>query len=54
MVLAKELLEAGERDVVLQYLANCLTIWPRGEDVLQIWMTDIKNGKNPKFGNLGF
>jgi tetratricopeptide (TPR) repeat protein len=54
MVLAKELLEAGERDAVLQYLTNCLTLWPRGEDVLQIWMADIRNGKTPKFGNLGF
>jgi hypothetical protein len=54
MVLAKELLEAGERDAVLQYLSNCLPLWPRGEDVLQIWMADIRNGKTPKFGNLGF
>jgi hypothetical protein len=54
MVLAKELLDAGERDTVLQYLANCMTLWPRGEDVLQIWIADIKNGKTPKFGNLGF
>jgi len=54
MVLAKELLDAGERDAVLQYLANCLSLWPRGEDVLQIWIADIKSGKNPKFGNLGF
>ena len=54
MVLAKELLEQGEHDVVLQYLENCLQLWPRGEDVLQIWIADIQHGKMPNFGNLGF
>ncbi len=54
MVLAKELLEQGEREVVLQYLDNCLSLWPRGENVLQLWMAEIKNGRTPKFGNLGF
>jgi hypothetical protein len=54
MVLAKELLEEGESQTVLQYLDSCLTLWPRGEEVLHIWMADIKNGKMPKFGNLAF
>jgi hypothetical protein len=54
MVLAKELLEQGERDAVLQYLANCLPLWSRGENILQMWINDIKNGKTPNFGNLGF
>jgi hypothetical protein len=54
MVLAKELLEEGERDAVLQYLDQCLTLWPRGETVLQMWIDDIKGGKMPKFGNLAF
>ena len=54
MVLAKELLEEGEKDAVLQYLANCLLLWPRGESVLQMWIADIKIGKTPKFGNLAF
>jgi tetratricopeptide (TPR) repeat protein len=54
MVLAKELLEQGEHDIVLQYLENCLQLWPRGEDVLQIWIADIQHGKTPNFGNLGF
>jgi hypothetical protein len=49
-VLAKELIEHGERDAVLQYLENCLQFWPRGESVLRIWMADIRNGKTPKFG----
>jgi len=54
MVLAKELLEQGERDAVLQYLANCQALWPRGEEVLQLWMAEIKRGKTPNFGNLAF
>jgi len=54
MVLAKELLEQGEQGAVLQYLENCLQLWPRGEEVLQIWIADIQHGKMPNFGNLGF
>jgi tetratricopeptide (TPR) repeat protein len=54
MILAKELLEQGEHDAVLQYLDNCLLLWPHGENVLQIWIGDIKRGKTPNFGNLGF
>jgi hypothetical protein len=54
MVLAKELLEEGETETVLTYLANCLSLWPRGENVLQIWIADIQRGKRPNFGNLGF
>jgi tetratricopeptide (TPR) repeat protein len=54
MVLAKELLEQGERDAVLQYLQNCVSLWPRGENVLELWISEVKNGKTPNFGNLGF
>ena len=54
MILAKELLEQGEPGAVLQYLDNCLALWPRGQNVLQIWIADIKKGKTPNFGNLGF
>jgi tetratricopeptide (TPR) repeat protein len=54
MILAKELLEQGQQDAVLQYLDNCLLLWPRGESVLQFWIADIKKGKTPNFGNLGF
>lgn len=54
MILAKELLEQGERDSVLRYLHNCLVLWPRGDSVLQIWIAEIQKGKTPNFGNLGF
>jgi hypothetical protein len=29
-------------------------LWPRGENVLQVWIADIRKGKTPNFGNLGF
>ena len=54
MILAKELLEQGERATVLHYLDNCMSLWPRGENVLQIWIEEIQKGKTPNFGNLGF
>jgi tetratricopeptide (TPR) repeat protein len=50
LVLAKELIERGEREAVLQYLEDCLQLWPRGESALRIWIADIRNGKTPKFG----
>jgi hypothetical protein len=53
MVLARELLEKGESDVVIQYLENCILIWPRGEPTLQNWIGDIRRGKTPNFGSLG-
>jgi hypothetical protein len=53
MILAKELLEKKERATVLQYLENCLVLWPRGESILQLWISEVKNGRTPNFGNLG-
>ncbi len=54
LVLARELLDRGERDSVLQYLENCLPLWPRGQSALQIWIADIERGKVPNFGNLQY
>ena len=51
LILAKELFERGEREIVLQYLDNCLTLWPRGEAILRIWISEIQQGKTPNFGN---
>jgi tetratricopeptide (TPR) repeat protein len=53
MVLAKELLEKGERQVVMEYLENCLVLWPRGDDLLNLWISEIRSGRTPDFGNLG-
>lgn len=54
LILAKELLDHGERDTVVEYLEKCVPLWPRGQDALQIWIADIKRGSTPNFGNLGF
>src|SRR5438093_5680327 len=50
LVLAKELIEQGERAAVLHYLEICLKLWPRGENVLRIWIADIKTGGRPNLG----
>src|SRR5438477_886502 len=52
MALARELLEKGERDIVRQYLEKCLILWPRGENALRNWISDIQRGGTPNFGNL--
>jgi hypothetical protein len=54
LILAKELLEHGERDAVLEYLQKCSALWPRGHEALEIWIGEIQRGKTPNFGNLGF
>ena len=54
LILAKELLEQGQRDAVMQYLERCIPLWPRGQEALRLWIADIKRGGKPNFGNLGF
>lgn len=50
MSLAKELLEQGEREIVLEYLEMCEKFWERGSDRLAEWKDQITNGKVPQFG----
>jgi tetratricopeptide (TPR) repeat protein len=50
MLLAKELLEKDEREVVLQYLEHCRTFWKMGDSYLERWEKTIKNGSVPNFG----
>jgi hypothetical protein len=52
MTLARELLEKGEREAVLQYLEKCLMLWPRGENALRNWISDVEKGATPNFGFL--
>lgn len=49
MQLAKELLEAGETEVVLEYFDLCGRFWKRGADKLKTWREAIKAGKKPDF-----
>jgi tetratricopeptide (TPR) repeat protein len=48
MALARDLLEHGERDVVLQYFELCKKFWDRPK--LQEWAAEINNGRIPDFG----
>jgi hypothetical protein len=50
MSLARDLLEKGERDVVLQYFDLCRKFWDLGHDQLDQWTKDVKAGKTPDFG----
>ena len=48
MRLAADLLDRGERDVVLEYLELCSNFWPRGE--LEDWAALVQAGRIPDFG----
>lgn len=48
--LAKDLLEKGERDVVIQYLDLCRKFWEMDRGRLDKWTKEIKDGKTPDFG----
>ena len=54
-ILAKELLELGERDAVLRYLEQCRRFWSHGASRLDNWIAAIERGEMPAFGpNLAF
>jgi hypothetical protein len=50
MALAKELLERGERDVVIQYFDLCAKFWTFDRGQLARWKAAVKNGEVPEFG----
>lgn len=50
MSLAKDLLEKGERDVVLQYFELCRKFWKMDRGKLKDWSEDAKDGYTPDFG----
>jgi hypothetical protein len=50
MTLAKDLLEKGEKDAVLQYFELCGKFWEMGRDKLKLWTKDVADGKTPDFG----
>ena len=53
MGLAKDLLEKGDRQTVLEYLDLCRKFWSNGSAQLTHWTQQIKDGKTPDFkGNL--
>lgn len=55
MFLAKELLEKGERAVVIKYIDNCLSFWrsKNAKSKIKNWKKIVNEGKIPDFaGNL--
>ena len=55
MALAKELLQKGEKEVVLKYLELCSKFWERGKERLDTWSVVVQDGKIPDFGaNLNY
>jgi hypothetical protein len=55
MMLAKELLLAGERDAVIEYLNRCSRFWYDSDHRLQQWISIIRQGGMPEFrANLSY
>jgi tetratricopeptide (TPR) repeat protein len=55
MSLAKDLLEKGETNAVLEYFQQCGKFWKMGGDKLDEWATLVKAGQTPDFGaNLAY
>lgn len=49
MSLAKELLDSGERDAVLEFFSLCRTFWAN-QKLLDSWSETVRNGRIPDFG----
>ena len=49
MTLAKELLEKGQPDVVIEYLKRCGEFWKNDNGRLEEWIQTIQDGKIPEF-----
>jgi hypothetical protein len=50
MSLAKDLLQAGQKDSVLEYFELCRRFWSDGAGTLDRWAKEVKGGKIPNFG----
>ncbi len=50
MSLAKELLEAGQTEAVLEYFERCAEFWEMSNDRLEYWTFQVRNDKVPNFG----
>lgn len=50
MSLAKDLLEKGQRDVVLEYFELCRQFWKLERGRLNQWSQEVKAGNIPDFG----
>ena len=50
MSLARDLVEKGERETVLQYFELCRKFWKMGQDHLDQWTKEVRAGQMPDFG----
>ena len=50
MTLARELLDRGEREAVLEYFDLCEKFWEHGRDKLATWRKQVEAGEVPDFG----
>jgi len=50
MSLAKDLIEKGDKEVVLQYFDLCRRFWEMHNGQLDTWSKQVKEGKTPDFG----
>jgi hypothetical protein len=50
MALARDLLKAGEKDVVIAYLEECRSFWKADRGRLAEWLALIRAGLPPDFG----
>lgn len=50
MLLARELLRRGEKEVVLEYFSLCSNSWESGSDKLEQWSVLVQAGLEPDFG----
>jgi TonB family protein len=50
MRLAKDLLDKGEKDAVIEYLTLCGNFWTTGAINLSAWSQAIRDGRTPDFG----
>lgn len=51
MMLAKELLQKGEKEVVLEYFRLCARFWKMGQDRLEEWSDLVQANRVPDFGS---
>lgn len=50
MSLARDLLQIGERDVVLEYFGLCAAFWEMDRGRLDQWRLDVRSQRLPDFG----
>jgi hypothetical protein len=51
MILAKELLEKQQTEVVLQYFDECEKFWTAKKSALSEWRETVRQGGIPNFGS---